>query len=168
MSSRIPPAIKSKVIQLWLKGISRDAIARSLKIEKTSVSRILDSSKSTDIPDLDLLRQVALKMKTEGFELAELASGIRLSNFIKQMGLTEERMEELLRDMEIYCFQNDLKFHDLATIIDKIKDFELNFDITIEQIPDYLEKKKQELYKLANDRMTLSLDSRYMASGRQI
>jgi len=73
-----------------------------------------------------LLRHIALKIKNEGFELAEVASGIRFSNFIKQMGSSEEEMEKLLKDLEIYCFKTEQDFHDFVGTVDKINEFEMD------------------------------------------
>lgn len=145
---RIPPEIKAKVVVLWTKAMSRDDIAHLLGIGNGSVSRIIDQIKSREVPDIDLLRHIALQIKNEGFELVEVASGIRFSNFIKKMGSSEEEMEKLLKDLEIYCFETEQDFHDFIGIVEKINEFEMDFDISIHQIPDYLEQKRIELYKL--------------------
>jgi len=123
---RIPPEIKEKVVVLWIKAISRDDIAHRLDIGNGSVSRIIDQIRSREVPDIDLLRHIALKIKNEGFELAEVASGIRFSNFIKQMGSSEEEMEKLLKDLEIYCFKTEQDFHDFVGTVDKINEFEMD------------------------------------------
>ncbi|MGD9533813.1 MAG: hypothetical protein AB7V56_08600 [Candidatus Nitrosocosmicus sp.] len=159
MGYRIPPSIKSKVLMMWLTGTPRNEIAHRVDIGYGSVSRILDKIKS-EVPDLDLLREVALKIKKEDFNLSEVASGIRLSNFLKQMGSSEEKMEKLLQFMEIYCYKTDQDFHDFIGIVEKIKEFEADFNITIHQIPDFLKQKKQELYKLSSKILEkeLSLD----------
>lgn len=166
MGYRIPTSIKSKVLLMWLKGTPRNEIARRVDIGYGSVSRILDKIKSEEIPDLDLLRDVALKIKKEDFDLVEVASGIRLSNFLKQMGSSEEEMEKLLQFMEIYCFKTEQDFHDFIDIVEKIKEFEADFNITMHQIPGFLEQKKQELYKLSSDILEkeLSLNKKNLGS----
>lgn len=153
MAFRIPPTIKLKVLHLWLKEVSRDKLALRVGIGYGSVSRILDKIQSNEIPDLDLLRLIALKIKEEGFNLTEVASGIRLTNFFKKMGGSEEEIENLFKLMEIYCFKTDQDFHDFVTIVERVQEFETDFNISILQVPDLLEQKRQELYGLEGDIM---------------
>lgn len=153
MAFRIPPSIKLKVINMWLKAMSRDEIAHSVNIGYGSVSRILDNIRSTDIPDLDLLRSVALKIKNEGLTLNDVADAIKISNFLKKLGSSEEELEKLLLEMEVYGYKNAQGFHETVQIYEKIKEFEINFDISIDEIPEFLEEKKEELYKLENEIM---------------
>lgn len=168
MVLRTPPIIKSHVLHLWLNGISRDTIVHNVNIGNGSVSRIINDIKSSDIPDLDLLRQLVLKIKNNGFEVVEVASAIRHLNFRRNMGMSEEKMENLLLDLEVYCFKKHQDFHDFANTIDKIKEFEFDFDISINQIPDYLDKMRKELYMLHSDIMTATLFPNDKANGHQI
>src|SRR5690349_21631291 len=110
MANRIPPEIKHKVLVMWLKAIPRAEIAHRVGIGEGSVSRIIDQIKSKELPDIDLLRYVAVKIKNGGFELSDVASGIRISNFLNQMGTSEEEMEKLLKIMEIHCFKTEQDF----------------------------------------------------------
>lgn len=144
---------------MWLKGVSRDQIASNLGIGGGSVSRIIADFKKTDIPDIDLLRQVAIKIKNEGFLLTEVASGINLSNFLKRMGSSVEDMEPLFSMMEIYCFKTEQDFHNFIDVVKKIQDFEVDFGISIHEIPDLLERKKQELNELENEILRKTLFS---------
>jgi len=60
MGTRIPHLLKIKVLNHWLDGMSRDNIAINHQIASGSVSSIIQEFESTEIPDIDLLREVAL------------------------------------------------------------------------------------------------------------
>lgn len=157
MSGRIPQTIKLQVLRMWINGKSRDAIAREVDIGHGSVSRVIAHFTSKDISDLDLIRQVALKIKNEGSDLIDVASCIRLSNFLKEMELSEEDLEQLLEVVHVYCFKNNQDFHDFVGVVDKIQEFESDFNISISEIPALLKQTREELYQLSGYIMTKTL-----------
>jgi len=61
LGRRIPTVIKIRVLEQWLFGIPSNAIALYDGIGYGSVFRIIESAKSK-IPDLDVLRAVAVKI----------------------------------------------------------------------------------------------------------
>jgi transposase len=61
----MPKSIKQRVIKQWLQGMSRDEIAKDNDIGAGTVTAIIKDAKQ-DIPDIDLLRQVALVLKKYG------------------------------------------------------------------------------------------------------
>jgi hypothetical protein len=62
MGSKTPYSVKLKVIEGWIQGISRDKIALDNDIGSGTVTSIIQQFK-TNIPDLDLMRELALKLK---------------------------------------------------------------------------------------------------------
>ena len=74
--------------------------------------RIIESFKSK-IPDLDVLRAVAVRIKQEGLSLNEVARGIRIKNFLEQIGSSEIEMERSQRNR--YSFlQNKPNFFEFC------------------------------------------------------
>lgn len=65
MGGRNPSLIKIDVLRKWLNGMSRDNIAINNKMAKGSVSNIIQEFKNQEIPDIDLLREVAIALKTQ-------------------------------------------------------------------------------------------------------
>ena len=80
MGKRIPSEIKNKVLDQWLFGIPSNMIATCNGIGYGSVFRIIESFKSK-IPDLDVLRAVAVMIKQDGLSLHDVALGIRIKNY---------------------------------------------------------------------------------------
>ncbi|NOJ31706.1 MAG: hypothetical protein DA329_06175 [Candidatus Nitrosocosmicus sp.] len=92
MAKRIPHEIKIRVLEQWIFGIPVNAIALYTGIGYGSVYRIVELFKSK-IPDLDVLRAVAVKIYQEGLSLSDVALGIRIKNLLEQMGSSEIEME---------------------------------------------------------------------------
>nr|MDQ3984660.1 hypothetical protein [Thermoproteota archaeon] len=62
MPAKIPKSIGEQVLKQWLQGMSRDQIAKDNDVGAGTVSAIIKDAKQ-EIPDIDLLRQVALVLK---------------------------------------------------------------------------------------------------------
>ena len=147
MGKRIPNEIKNKVLDQWLFGIPSNTIANCNGIGYGSVSRIIESFKS-NIPDLDVLRAVAVRIKQEGLSLNDVASGIRIKNFLEQMGSSEREMERLLTEIDIHSFKTNQTFSNFVKEIHEIHRFVSGLGISIHQVYDYVEHKKKELRTL--------------------
>jgi len=147
LGKRIPSEIKTKVLDSWLFGIPINMIATCNGIGYGSVFRIIESSKSK-IPDLDLLRAVAVMIKQEGLSLNDVASGIRIKNFLEQMGSSEIEMERLLTDIDIHSFKTNQTFSNFIKEIHEIHRFASGHGISIHQVDVYVEGKKKELQTL--------------------
>jgi len=112
-----------------------------------SVFRILESFKSK-IPDLDLLRAVSVMIKQQGLILNDVALGIRIKNFLEQMGSSEIEMERLLTEIDIHSFKTNQTFSNFVKEIHEIHRFAMGLGISIHQVYDYIEDKKKELRTL--------------------
>ncbi len=139
-----------KILDFWLLGISRDLIARHVGIGCGSVSRIINALKSK-VPDLDLLRAIAVKIKSEGLDLTNVASYIRFSNFLEQMGLSEIDLERLMLQIESHCFKTNQNIHDFVVGVDENFKFASELGISINEVSDLIKHKKQELQALENE-----------------
>jgi hypothetical protein len=87
MEPKVPKSIKERVIKQWLQGTSRDQIAEDNDIGAGTVSAIIKDTKQKDIPDIDLLREVALLLKNKDLDLVVLADSIRLKKKLDDMDL---------------------------------------------------------------------------------
>ncbi len=147
MGKRIPNDIKNKVLDDWLFGLPSTMIATCNGIGYGSVFRIIESLHSK-IPDLDVLRAVAVKIKQEGLTLNDVASGIRIKNYLEQMGSSEKEMESLLKEIDIHSFRTDQTFSDFVKEIHEIHRFASALGISIHQVHDYVKHQKEKLRNL--------------------
>jgi hypothetical protein len=95
MGGRIPHSLKKTVIKEWLQGLSRDTISSNNAIGGGTVSRIIQEAK-VNMPDIVLLREVAVKLKKENLDLNHFASSVRLKKILDSLGLMEEKVELLI------------------------------------------------------------------------
>jgi hypothetical protein len=86
LGGRIPKHIKAEVIRQWLDGLTRENIAKEDDIGTGTVTTIIqEARKQEEYNDIDLLRQVSLKLKEEELQLPELGFAIRLKRIMKKM-----------------------------------------------------------------------------------
>jgi hypothetical protein len=147
LSSPIPPEIKRKVLVQWLQGISRDKIAGLNDIGSGTVSDIIHHAKSSDC-DIDLMRQAALDMRKEALSISDLASSIRLNKILKQYCLSEEDVEEILKDIDIHCFKKNKDKKEFVKEIQKISYLAADFKVPLEDLPLHFQILEQKLQSM--------------------
>jgi hypothetical protein len=76
MGAKIPRPIKLDVIRKWLEGKSRDQIAKEVGIGAGTVSGIINECRQNDL-QFDLLREVAVKLKSQGVDILSFAPLVR-------------------------------------------------------------------------------------------
>jgi hypothetical protein len=130
---------------------SRDQIAKNNDIGAGTVRPIIKDAKQKDIPDIDLLREVALLLKNEDLDLSVLADSIRLENKIDEMDLSEDLVESFIENINIHCFKRRLIAGEFINIINKVSALSKNLGIPVEHLPDYIEQKKSELEKVKGE-----------------
>jgi len=150
LGSRIPYEIKIKVRDQWFLGLPRDVIASCNGIGCGSVTRIINYWGSTEVPDIDLLRGVAVQIRNEGLTLNKVAYGIRIHNYLLQMGSSEAEMDRLLREIDVHSFKTNQTFHDFVMQIHEVHGFARRLGISIHQVPEYIADKKKEIQTLEN------------------
>jgi transcriptional regulator with XRE-family HTH domain len=140
MKPKVPKSIKQQVIRQWLQGISRDQIAKDNGIGTGTVSAIIKDAKK-DIPDIDLLREVALVLKSNDLDLSVFASSIRLQKRLDEMGLNEEQIESLIENINTYCFKRELTYEEFINIIERISTLSQNLGMPVDQMANYITKR---------------------------
>ncbi len=147
MGNRIPHQIKTKVLREWLQGISRDKIALDNNIGEGSVTGIIQQAK-INTPDMDLLRETALKIRNENIDVNYFASSVRLNKKLNRLGLTEDRIEKLLDEINIYCYSYQRDEKEFVSNIDEVFNLASSLDISPYDIPSYINKNTMRLMEL--------------------
>lgn len=149
---KIPKTIKDEVIRQWLTGKTRDQIARNNEIAFGSVSNIIQETKQGDILDIDLLRELALALKREGWELSQFACSMRLKNLLDNLGMFEEQIEDFLEQLSVFFYRNDIKdIQNFLLQFESVSDLVKNLGVSIYDIEEYITNKKGELCSLNHD-----------------
>ena len=151
MGGRFPPLIKTAVIMKWLNGMSRDNIAINCQIASGSVSSIIQEFKNEEIPDIDLLRGVAVSLKRDNLDLVQFASSMRLKKMLDNLDLSEERIEKLLEHLEVLFYKNDDRNVEMFLLqLESVYEMEVSLDVSIYDIVEEIDNKKAELFELKN------------------
>ena len=158
MSRRIPHSIKVEVLKQWLKGVSRDKIATNNDIAFGSVSNIIKEIRDKDIPDIDLLREVALALKEEGLEPIQFARSMRLNKSLDNLGMSEEQIENFLEHLSVFFYKNDVgDIENFLIEIESVSDMVRGLDLSIYDIQEYITDKRVELDSLIIDIIQIKL-----------
>jgi hypothetical protein len=149
MGIKTPHAIKVKVIREWIKGISRDKIAIALDndIGAGTVTGIIQQSK-TNNPDLDLMRELALKLKKENLDLNYFTSAVRLKKVLDGLDISEENVESFLEEINIHCFKKNIHKKEFISKIDEVLKIANSLDLSVYNIPSYIKNLTKYLSDL--------------------
>jgi hypothetical protein len=104
MAPKISPSIKIKVLDEWLQGTPRIQIAKSNGIGAGTVTGIVQQARNNHIPDIDLMRKLALMLKEEGLDVNHFSSAVRLKRVLDRIGMPEEELEFLIEDISVHSF----------------------------------------------------------------
>jgi hypothetical protein len=147
MGGRIPHSLKKTVIKEWLQGLSRDTISSNNAIGGGTVSRIIQEAK-VNMPDIVLLREVAVKLKKENLDLNHFASSVRLKKILDSLGLMEEKVELLIEQVNTYCFKHGITGKEFVSKVDEICSMLDSVDFSLNDLPVYIVEKKIHLESL--------------------
>jgi hypothetical protein len=144
---KIPLTIKNKVLGGWLRGLSRDSIAIENNIGYGSVSSIIDQFR-VQISDIDLLRAVSTELRKNGLDLFQMGASIRLKRKLDKISLPVEKIEYILEQINIHCFQEGIETEQFFVQIDEVTQIANNLGFSIYEIPEIIERGKLEIARL--------------------
>jgi transcriptional regulator with XRE-family HTH domain len=84
LQHHIPRSIKINVLRRWLHGESREEIAREEGISTGTVSKIIKEYRHND-DGFDLLRQLALILRSEGYSTGSFACLVRIREILTRL-----------------------------------------------------------------------------------
>jgi chromosome segregation ATPase len=150
MPAKIPKSIRERVIKQWLQGMSRDEIAKDNDIGAGTVSVIIKDAKQ-EIPDIDLLRAVALVLKKHDSNLSVFAPSIRIKNKLDEMGVSEDKIDSLIDNSNIHCFKRGLTADEYFNNVDKVCALSDNLEMSLDEMPSYIVQQELELQKVEKE-----------------
>ena len=93
---------------------------------------------------MDLLRTVAVLLKKDNLDLTRFASSIRLKNRLNGLKLTETQADLFLENVAMHCFKEEIDPKEFLFQIYRVCSIADYLNISIMQLPDYLEEKVKE------------------------
>ena len=156
MGGKIPRNIKVKVIRQWLDGLTRERIARKEDIGAGTVTAIIqEARKEEEYNDIDLLREVAVRLKEEGIGLPLLAFAIKLKRIMEENDINEDQIEPIIQDFATYCLRYKIPYDTIIKIGREALYLEQKFGVPIEKIPEYITQGKETIDRLEDQRQEI-------------
>ena len=147
MLSKFPKTIREQVIKQWLQGMSRDQVAKVNGIEAGTASAIIKEAKQ-QIPDIEMLREVAIIVKKYDLDLSILASSIRIKNKLDEMGISEDQVDSLIDNANTHCFKRGLTGEEYFNNVDKVCALSDNLEMPLDDLPNHIIQQELELEKV--------------------
>ena len=146
MGRKIPDPIRRKVLIEWLEGLPRQQIARDNQIGTGTVSEIIKAIKEKDSEArIDVLRVTALILRREGSNTDTLLESIRLKNFLDEIGLKGEKLEDFARHLDIHCFKRGLTPDTFMNLVANISSLSDSLRVPVEELPQSINSSKELL-----------------------
>jgi hypothetical protein len=156
LGGKIPRNIKVKVIRQWLDGLTRERIAKKEDIGAGTVTAIIqEARKEEEYNDIDLLREVAVRLKEEGIGLPLLAFAIKLKRIMEENDINEDQIEPIIQDFATYCLRYKIPYDTIIKIGREALYLEQKFGVPIERIPEVITQKKETIDRLEDQRQEI-------------
>ena len=150
MPAKIPRPIREQVLKQWLQGMSRDEIAKYNDIGAGTVTTIIKDAKQ-EIPDIDLLRAVALVLNKYGWNLSVFAPSVRIKNKLDEMDVSEDDIDSLIDNANTHCFKLGLTAEEFLNIVNKVCALSDNLEMPLDELPNYIIQQQLELQKVEKE-----------------
>ena len=144
MPAAIDTRIKRQVINQWLAGDSRDRIAADNQIGAGTVSNIINEwKKGVEVSDYDSLRELTVSLKKQGIGLNDLARSVRLSNYIKNLGTTDDQIESFVANLA-----DSPEPEKPIKVANQVAELSKSESIPLEDLENHVKHKEEEKQRL--------------------
>src|SRR5919204_6978175 len=136
MPAPINEIVKRRVVQQWLVGEARDKIAIDNDIGSGTVSSIVNNYKiGLDHLDFASFRELMVEAKKEGLTPSDLASHVRLNNYLVKSGAAEDEIESFIVNIST----SNLPPEKVIQYVDQLYDVSKKESIPIHEVPTHIE-----------------------------
>lgn len=162
MGGKIPQPVREEVIRKWLRGYSRDDIAKDENIGEGTVTGIIQQRRQDDT-DFDLLREVAVELRAGGLRIEDFAPLLRLKSLLEEKEVALEisktsilfneykKFEAIIITLEVLCFKNEMPMEQFFECVFTLYSQVNNLGISVGRMPEYIENQKKEILRLQSE-----------------
>jgi hypothetical protein len=156
MGGKIPRNIKKKVIRHWLDGLTRETIRKKVDTGAGTVTSIIqEARKEEEYNDIDLLREVSVRLKEKEIGLPLLAFAIRLKRIMEDNDINEDQIEPTIQEFATYSLRYKMPYDTIIKIGREALYLEQKFGLPIEKIPEYITQGKRTIDRLEDQRLEI-------------
>ena len=142
MNPKIAVSAKSIVIQQYLKGKSRDDIARGCGLSAGTISNIISEWRAKLGQYVVDLRELGINLKRSVMNPLQCARGFKIISMLETLGVDQDQFEEFISGINMHCRKIDgLEPGKIASYLADL----LAFSKTVQfsQIWQYIDKNKK-------------------------
>ncbi len=150
MGRKTPARIKQKVLKLWLSGLPRDEIAQKVETSQGNINTIVRETKK-DIPDIDLLRELSVRIRKSDWDQDIFSSAVRHRNMLYERGLTDEQIDDTIENIDEHCFKRGITFNSFVELVQNASLFSQKYSCSIEEIDAIRTQKEDEVERLKTE-----------------
>jgi hypothetical protein len=147
MGGKIPVKTKQKVLKHWLLGVARKKIAEKVGIGEGTVTSIVQDAKE-NIPDVDLLHEVATEITRKNWDINSFSSAIRHRKILYEKGITDDQIDSLIENVDEHCFKKGIRVEHFVKLVQHVAGTLLTYDCSIDVLPELIAEKQAELVAL--------------------
>lgn len=147
MGGKIPLKTRQNVLKLWLLGAARKKIAEKVGIGEGTVTSIVQEAKE-NIPDVDILHEVAGEITRKNWDINIFSSGIRHRNILHDRGITDDPIASLIENVDQRCFKKEIRIEHFVSLVQEAAEISLKYDCSIDVLPELIAEKMAELIAL--------------------
>ena len=101
-----------------------------------------------NIPDVDLLHEVATKITRNNWDINNFSSGIRHRKILYEKGITDDQIDSLIENVDEHCFKKKIKIEHFINLVQEVAETLLKYDCSINALPELIAEKQTELFEL--------------------
>jgi hypothetical protein len=152
-ASKLTDNLRSLVIQQWLQGAKRDKIAGDNGLSAGAVTNIVNEWRhALGFSAADGLRELAVTLKKIGISAAQCALGFRVAVTMNRLGVKEDNFESFMSDVYNRGKNVGLTPESIASHLANLIEFSKTMPVS--QIPDFIQKLKEQVKMLQEDKST--------------
>jgi hypothetical protein len=136
---------RRNVIREWILGFPRDTIAEQNGIGAGTVSSIVASYKvGLEELDFDSIRELAVEIRKQGLNFADLALHLRLYNYFLKSGASEKAIESFI----IKVSSNDLPPEKVIELVYQLHEISKAESVSLDEVSGYIKGKLEDKQKI--------------------
>src|SRR4051794_11080820 len=97
------------------------------------------------------MRETSLQIKKEDIQIFSFAASIRLRRLLEQLEITEDQVENLLEEISIYCFKQQITPKDFVLKINEVSDLAMDLQTPIHKLPSFVNQLSSQKGKLERE-----------------
>jgi hypothetical protein len=154
LTQAIPHELRNKVISEYLKGKSRNEIARHLGLGAGTVTSIIQEWRQRVAEyEPDQIRELALELRKAGITADDCVRRTRIINKIRDLDIDEDKFLKVIEDIQVKSIEKGVPPEMCGELLSQLFNLSQQENLCLDEIPNHLRKKLNEI-KTIEDLLT--------------